>query len=422
MKKLLRILPGSISAFILGFGIFVLPPSHASVESDTVTDSCTCPKPNCDVDCESQENLTFYTEKCENGAKVKSCAKPNCVTKTPVPEACLNKRAAAEVKSNTKVTESPSSERVPASNSDNGPEDSVGEVAMVSGVVWLMRENKKKAQLSVRQKIFKEDSFRSEIGGQLELQMKDGNEIHLTENSELKLSEYDFKSTEKKRAVLDLIKGKVRNRVNQKYEGASYYKVRTQTAVAGVRGTDFVVSYLQNEHEGMVAQSLQVDTLKGRVELEALDKALAVPAGNSATFIVPLGPVAPKTEKSASTTRVFSEDEIQFFIRKGYFTSLENLSGKQIAELDRSTRIQKERALASEPAICSSPQGKWNECLWTCENNPKGADRCRTDLPQVSCVRRRCNANGKWGDAQRLPASFYEECKPNQSVLKPCDY
>ncbi len=72
--------------------------------------------------------------------------------------------------------------------------------------------------------------------------------------------------------------------------------------------------------------------------------------------------------------------------------------------------------------ICEAPFAKFNQCAWFCLNNPKKAKTCKTDLTQVQCVRRRCNANGVWSEETRVPASQKFYCDDPKVSLRACDY
>lgn len=70
--------------------------------------------------------------------------------------------------------------------------------------------------------------------------------------------------------------------------------------------------------------------------------------------------------------------------------------------------------------LCQSPSAQFNECALLCLNNPKKAKDCQIQNPKVQCVRRRCLANGQWGDEfvyseGRSPCS----AKP---IVQACDY
>ncbi len=60
----------------------------------------------------------------------------------------------------------------------------------------------------------------------------------------------------------------------------------------------------------------------------------------------------------------------------------------------------KKRKIENDPSwICKNPPGKFKDCQWACEGNPKKERKtCRLDLPQVRCLRYRCNAEGQWRD------------------------
>ena len=88
------------------------------------------------------------------------------------------------------------------------------------------------------------------------------------------------------------------------------------------------------------------------------------------------------------------------------------------AAKQKSLAEQKAKAKAVDlEAICQSPSGRLDQCAWSCANNPKKEKKiCRLDLPEVRCVRTRCNANGIWGEP--TPST---DCAVNPNV-KACDY
>ncbi len=72
-------------------------------------------------------------------------------------------------------------------------------------------------------------------------------------------------------------------------------------------------------------------------------------------------------------------------------------------------------------AICAKPQGKLNQCVWRCENNPKSEKkRCRVEKAKVKCVRERCDAQGRWSDRiEIIPSQSPCQVAP---VVRACDY
>ncbi|NQZ00534.1 MAG: hypothetical protein HRT45_07680, partial [Bdellovibrionales bacterium] len=62
--------------------------SLSSVLSQAEVVSCECPELRCDQ-CMEEEGVKFYSEKCgPSGARIRSCAKPTCVPKDPLPKGC----------------------------------------------------------------------------------------------------------------------------------------------------------------------------------------------------------------------------------------------------------------------------------------------------------------------------------------------
>ena len=62
---------------------------QSSAFADMVAESCDCPKLECDP-CHQQKGVSFYSEKCGGGDRVRSCAKPTCIALEPQPANCAN--------------------------------------------------------------------------------------------------------------------------------------------------------------------------------------------------------------------------------------------------------------------------------------------------------------------------------------------
>ena len=85
--------------------------------------------------------------------------------------------------------------------------------------------------------------------------------------------------------------------------------------------------------------------------------------------------------------------------------------------------IVKPKAPPRTPSqICDAPYGELNQCAWTCEglSSKKKLKTCDLSQSGVHCVRRRCNANGQWGDATVLNQNA-NRCE-RQPVVAGCDY
>lgn len=110
-------------------------------------------------------------------------------------------------------------------------------------------------------KIFPKDTIITGKDARAKIVMTDNNEINVSPDSQLVLQSYVYEPEKgKKDVLLNVIYGKVRSKVEQKYDGKnSQFQVKTPSAVAGVRGTDFMTSF--NNLTG----TSQVVTFEGEV-------------------------------------------------------------------------------------------------------------------------------------------------------------
>lgn len=111
-------------------------------------------------------------------------------------------------------------------------------------------------------KVLPGDLVSTDKDSRAKIVMVDNNEINISPDTEIKIEKYEFNPEQgKKEVLLNVIYGKVRSKVEQKYDGkTSKFQVKTPSAVAGVRGTDFITGY--SASTGMS----QVVTFEGRVE------------------------------------------------------------------------------------------------------------------------------------------------------------
>ncbi len=396
-------------------------------------DDCNCPKLSCNPQCQYQSNLTFYSQQCDNGNRVKSCSRPTCLPLADAPAQCaaINASLSGDSKSssvastNLGVNGQPTSggsARAPASVAPASPPaavaavpqtESIGRVGFLAPPVWRIVGQGQKSELTMTTQLNEGDEVATGSGGRVTIVFNSGNRVNLTPNSEMKIRDAsDCKpDLNKKRMVLDLLKGEIRNEVNRKYDGKhSYYRVFTKSAVAGVRGTIFVVSSSRDDSGRSVTM---VETLRGRVQLSDL-------ARHQTDLIA---------KNQAGAYIVASSG------RSGFMTSVHALSADDIAKINSQTEfIRGTDEAANQNAapsivmaqnltsVCHSPSADFNQCAWTCEHNPSGEKSCRVDLPNVQCVRRICDANGDWVSPTRLPASYSNECRGDHAVVGRCDY
>ena len=118
---------------------------------------------------------------------------------------------------------------------------------VVKGDVTYQKKSKEKfKQARVNKKVCAGDTVKTGSDARAKIEMADGNEINLSPESQLLIEQYERNAanTEKK-VLLNVLYGKIRSNVKEKYEDNdnSHYRVKTKSAVAGVRGTEFLTSF-----------------------------------------------------------------------------------------------------------------------------------------------------------------------------------
>jgi hypothetical protein len=129
-----------------------------------------------------------------------------------------------------------------------------------------------KARLGTQ--VFPKDVIITGADSRAKIVMVDNNEINISPDSQLEIKHYEFDPNQgKKEVLLNVLYGKVRNKVEQHYDGkTSKFEVKTPAAVAGVRGTDFMTSYDRASGES------QVVTFRGAVGKMASSTGGAAPS------------------------------------------------------------------------------------------------------------------------------------------------
>jgi hypothetical protein len=139
-----------------------------------------------------------------------------------------------------------------------------GILMVVKGEVVIQQKDKV-TPAKVGLKVQPGDTVITKKDARAKLVMVDKNIINISPDSKFVMEKYEYNPEEnKKGALLNVIYGKVRTTVNQKYDGEqNKFQVKTKSSVAGVRGTDFLVSY--ND----VTNTSKVVTFEGKVEVGA---------------------------------------------------------------------------------------------------------------------------------------------------------
>lgn len=160
--------------------------------------------------------------------------------------------------------------------------ESPGEVVRTDGRAWLERDETRRIRLAAGDPVEVGDRVRTSASGRIELAFVDGSHVVLGGNGDLVIDEYLFKSEEQEReSLFSLWSGRVRAFVRETVErvGRSVsgdYRVRTRSAVAGVRGTEFVVSVVPRDPETPPERSVRETPGAYSTEVAVLEGSVSV--------------------------------------------------------------------------------------------------------------------------------------------------
>ena len=377
--------------------------------------TCECLDSACKP-CEVETGTSFYSAKC--GSKVKSCKKPSCA---PVENQrqCLTQLGLPVPESANPVKTTEPIKRVPASASEVSTEP-VGKVVVVVGTADVTHHGGKSESVRENMDVFEKDPFETRESSKLKIVFNEGNDMVVLPKTKTVIETSQFaEGSEKGKTLINLLYGKLRNKVRRNYDNKNaYFRVKTPTAVAGVRGTDFVISY-----DGTAEASnkiTRVDTFDGKVGLSA---ATALASGRE--------PSATQEEREIAsghygihTTSLDASGNP----RPGLLGPAEKIDAEALRKLNEETDLKAVARAASDSAddgknehvVCTSPNAGYRQCSFQCVGGPAGANKCRTDLPGVRCVRKVCNANGKWAEDSRMPASQGDLCEASGVHVREC--
>jgi hypothetical protein len=138
-----------------------------------------------------------------------------------------------------------------------------GIMTVVKGDVEVIAKDQKTIKARIGQKVFPGDAIIAKKDSRAKIEMLDKNIINISPDSKFVFQKYEYNPDQnKKGALLNVIYGKIRTTVNQKYDGEqNKFQVTTKTSVAGVRGTDFTVSFNETTNTSKVV------TFSGTVEV-----------------------------------------------------------------------------------------------------------------------------------------------------------
>lgn len=169
----------------------------------------------------------------------------------------------------------------------------VGNIAAVEATAELGRAGSW-SPLATGSQVNMGDSVRTDGTGRVKIAFADGSVAVISSKSELVIDQYVYDPSKAGgSSYLELLKGKVRTIVSDYYSDAGEYEVRTPTATAGVRGTDFIVVY------DPLTEVTEVVGGSGRVYVRGIAAAAAdevlITAGTQTTVARGAAPTEPRS-------------------------------------------------------------------------------------------------------------------------------
>lgn len=191
-----------------------------------------------------------------------------------------------------------------------------GVFMVVKGKVRIEDVKGAVTEAKVGSKIQVGETVVTETDSRAKIVMTDRNIINVSPLTKLKIEKYSNSASDKN-VNLNLIEGKVRNNVEQKYDNkTSKFQIRTATAVAGVRGTQFITSFDKQ------TKVTEVVTLKGEVSFQSLNAKTGSPVADKEPVVVEKGEKSQAKEDGAPAEPVkVPEKEIKQIERE---TSVKN--------------------------------------------------------------------------------------------------
>ena len=200
------------------------------------------------------------------------------------------------------------------------PKIKVGYVAQLEGEASARDLDGKVKPLQINSPIFEGDRLETVVGARLYILMDDGAEVHLKEDSALKISEYVITTGYGKESssILDLIRGGLRKITGS--IGASSdanYQVQTGFATIGIRGTEYVIKLCKQDD---CTRNVSRNDPDAKLHDAVLDGAITLSTDDDVRILMAMGEYATATpdvvmleEEAPVPVGFLDTDEVQSF-------------------------------------------------------------------------------------------------------------
>lgn len=189
-----------------------------------------------------------------------------------------------------------------------------GVVRAVTGDVTLKKANQTEFEkLKLGQRVHPGDTILAGNKSSVKIIMIDENVLSVAADTMIKIERYEYDPTKfEKNVLINMAFGKLRSLVRQRYdEDKNRYIVKTPSAVAGVRGTDFLTIYNSRTNQ------TQVVTFEGGVNFSMLDsngnssRPTEIVAGHTSVNKIEGAPTEPKALPAEELKNLNSESTIR---------------------------------------------------------------------------------------------------------------
>lgn len=172
-----------------------------------------------------------------------------------------------------------------------------GVLMVVKGSVKVQNASKQTTDAKVGGKVAEGDTIITGADSRAKVVMSDRNVINVNPDTQVQIAKYENDAASgKKNVEMNLLQGKVRNNVEQTYDGEkSKFLIKTPTAVAGVRGTQFLTGF------DIKTRMTSIVTFKGAVTLATMNAngtlgtAVTIKKGQTSSVAPNATPEAPKS-------------------------------------------------------------------------------------------------------------------------------
>ena len=121
--------------------------------------------------------------------------------------------------------------------------DYVGKVMSLKGRAFVQKKDSGFKKLNIRDQLEAGDLIKTSYKAKVKIIFKDKSIIYVAPKSQFRIEQYKYDSEKQERSsVLNLFSGRVKLFVAKMSLKKRDFKVKTETATVGVRGTEFVVS------------------------------------------------------------------------------------------------------------------------------------------------------------------------------------